>query len=153
MLKTNSKAVKTAIREFIATGAIDWALSSNEYDRENGYEPMAEAVELEKLSSKGEENADVQKAAAALVWKCFQNDVKGDYRLGHEPIQSIFNSWLRGLPGVVDSEDFMLRSAVDFMAGILQESEAEKARYDETEAEDLAAYLVWREVSKLARGL
>lgn len=153
MLKTNSKAVKTAIREFIAAGAIDWALSTNEYDRENGYEPMAEAVELEKLSSKGEENADVQKAAAALVWKCFQSDIEGDYRLGREPIQSIFNSWLRGLPGVVDSEDFMLRSAVDFMAGILQESEAEKARYDETEAEDLAAYLVWRELSKLAEGL
>ena len=68
MLKTNSKAVKTAIREFIAAGAIDWALSANEYDRENGYEPMAEAVELEKLSSKGEENTDVQKAAY-LVWR------------------------------------------------------------------------------------
>lgn len=87
MLKTNSKAVKAAIRAFIATGAIDWAISANEYDKENGYEPMAEAVELEKLSSKGEE------------------------------------------------------------------SEAEKARYDETEAEDLAAYLVWREVSGLAREL
>lgn len=153
MLKTNSKAVKTAIREFIATGAIDWAISANEYDRENGYEPMAEAVELEKLSSKGEENADVQKAAAALVWKCFQNDIEGDYRIGREPIQSIFDSWLRGLPGVVDSEDFLLRSAVDFMAGILQESEAEKAKYGESDAEELAIYLIWREVSKLARGL
>lgn len=153
MLKTNSKEVKNAIREFIAAGAIDWALSANEYDRENGYEPMAEAVELEKLSSKGEENTDVQKAAAALVWKCFQNDIEGDYRLGREPMQSIFDSWLRGLPGVVGSEDFLLRSAVDFMAGILQESEAEKAKYSESDAEDLAAYLVWREVSKLARGL
>lgn len=150
MLKTNSKAVKTAVREFIATGAIDWALSANEYDRENGYEPMAEAVELEKLSSKGEKSEDVQKAAACLVWNCFQNDIKGDYRIGREPMQSIFDSWLRGLPGVVDSEDFMLRSAVDFMAGILQESEAEKAKYSESDAEDLACYLVWREVSKLA---
>ena len=88
--------------------------------------------------------------AAALVWKCFQNDVKGDYRLGREPLQEIFISWLRGLPGVVSSEDFLLRSAVDFMAGILQESEAEKAKYSESDAEDLAAYLVWREVSKLA---
>lgn len=153
MLKTNSKAVKTAIREFIAAGAIDWALSANEYDRENGYEPMAEAVELEKLSSKGEENADVQKAAAALVWKCFQNDVKGDYRLGREPMQSIFDSWIRGLPGVVGSEDFLFCNGVDFMAGILQESEAEKAKYGESDAEELAIYLIWREVSKLARGL
>lgn len=46
MLKTNSKAVKTAIREFIATGAIEWAEETNEYDRENGYEPMAEAENL-----------------------------------------------------------------------------------------------------------
>ena len=153
MLKTNSKAVKTAIREFIAAGAIDWALSANEYDRENGYEPMAEAVELEKLSSKGEENADVQKAAAALVWKCFQNDTEGDYRLGHEPMQSIFDSWVRGLPGVVGSEDFLFCNAVDFMAGILQESEAEKAKYGESDAEELAIYLIWREVSRLARGL
>lgn len=153
MLKTNSKAVKTAIREFIAAGAIDWAEEANEYDRENGYEPMAEAVELEKLSSKGEESADVQKAAAALVWKCFQNDIKGDYRIGREPMQSIFDSWIRGLPGVVDSEDFLLRSAVDFMAGILQESEAEKAKYSESDAEELAIYLIWREVSGLARGL
>lgn len=111
---------------------------------------MAEAVELENLSSKGEENADVQKAAAALVWKCFQNDTKGDYRLGREPLQEIFISWLRGLPGVVSSEAFLLKSAVDFMGGILQETEAEKSRYSETEAEDLACYLIWREVSKLA---
>ncbi len=153
MLKTNSKAVKTAIREFIATGAIDWAIEANEYDRENGYEPMAEAVELEKLSSKGEENADVQKAAAALVWKCFQNDIKGDYRIGREPMQSIFDSWIRGLPGVVGSEDFLFCNGVDFMAGILQESEAEKAKYGESDAEELAIYLIWREVSKLAMGL
>lgn len=150
MLKTNSKEVKNAIREFIATGAIDWAIEANEYDRENGYEPMAEAVKLEKLSSKGEENADVQKAAACLVWACFKNDTKGDCRIGRDPLQEIFISWLRGLPGVVGSEDFLLRSAVDFMAGILQESEAEKAKYGETEAEDLACYLIWREVSKLA---
>lgn len=153
MLKTNSKAVKTAIREFIAAGAIDWAIESNEYDRENGYEPMAEAVELEKLSSKGEENTDVQKAAAVLVWKYFQNDIKYDYRLGREPMQSIFDSWIRGLPGVVDSEDFLFCNAVDFMAGILQESEAEKAKYSESDAEELAIYLIWREVSGLARGL
>lgn len=153
MLKTNSKAVKTAIREFIATGAIDWAIEGNEYDRENGYEPMAEAVELEKLSSKGEENADVQKAAIAFVWKCFQNDIKYDYRLGREPMQSIFDSWVRGLPGVVRSEDFLFCNAVDFMAGILQESEAEKAKYSESDAEELAIYLIWREVSRLAKGL
>lgn len=153
MLKTNSKAVKTAIRTFIAVGAIDWAIEANEYDRENGYEPMAEAVELEKLSNKGENNADVQKAAAALVWKCFQNDIEGDYRLGREPIQSIFDSWVRGLPGVVDSEDFLFCNAVDFMAGILQESEAEKAKYGESDAEELAIYLIWNEVSRLARGL
>lgn len=153
MLKTNSKEVKNTIRAFIATGAIDWAISANEYDKENGYEPMAEAVELEKLSSKGEENADVQKAAAALVWKCFQNDIEGDYRIGREPLQEIFISWLRGLPGVVSSEDFLFSNAVDFMAGILQESEAEKAKYSESDAEELAAYLIWREVSKLAKGL
>lgn len=151
MLKTNSKAAKAAIREFIAAGAINWAKESNEYDRANGYEPMAEAVELENLAGKGKENKDVQKAAAALVWACFKNDKKGDKSLGHEPMQSIFKSWLCGLPGVVDSEEFLLRSAVDFIAGILQESEAEKARYSETEAEDLAAYLIWREVSGLAR--
>ncbi len=150
MLKTNSKAVKTAIREFIATGAIDWAEETNEYDRENGYEPMAEAVELEKLSSKGEKSEDVQKAAAVLIWACFQNEIKGDYRIGREPLQEIFISWLRGLPSVVSSEAFLLRSAVDFMGGILQETEAEKAKYSETEAENLACYLIWREVSKLA---
>lgn len=153
MLKTNSKAVKAAIREFIAEGAINWAEESNEYDRENGLESMAEALELEKISSKGTKSEDAQKAAAALVWKCFENDTKGDYRIGREPLQEIFISWLRGLPGVVDSEDFLLKSAVDFMGGILQESDAEKAKYSESDAEDLACYLVWREVSKLARGL
>lgn len=150
MLKTNSKAVKAAIREFIAEGAINWAEESNEYDRENGLESMAEALELEKISSKGTKSEDAQKAAAALVWKCFENDTKGDYRIGREPLQEIFISWLRGLPGVVDSEDFLLKSAVDFMGGILQESDAEKAKYSESDAEDLACYLVWREVSKLA---
>ena len=91
--------------------------------------------------------------AAALVWKCFQNDIEGDYRIGREPMQSIFDSWVRGLPGVVGSEDFLFCNGVDFMAGILQESEAEKAKYGESDAEGLAIYLIWREESRLARGL
>lgn len=66
MLKTNSRAVKTAIREFIAARAVKWAKEANEYAIKNGYEPMAEAVKLEKLSSKGIKAEDL---AAYLVWR------------------------------------------------------------------------------------
>lgn len=147
MLRTNSKQARENVLEWLAGGALEEAKKINRFNRENGFEPMKEAVELEKLSSKGEDNADVQKAAAALVWKCFQNDIEGDYRIGREPMQSIFDSWLCGLPEIVKSEDFLLRDACEFLGRILEETPEEWQKYSQDQAETLMIYLIWKTIN------
>lgn len=62
--------------------------------------------------------------------------------------QAVFAEWAAGLPSVLDTCYFYNRSAVDDLAGILEESKSEKARYTESDAEKLLTYLIYRELLK-----
>ena len=62
--------------------------------------------------------------------------------------QERFIDWLAGLPSVFDSCYFYNRSAVDDLGEILEETEEEKAKYTESEAEQKLSYLIWRELYK-----
>ena len=59
-----------------------------------------------------------------------------------------FTDWCAGLPSVLDTCYYYNRSAVDDLAEILEESESEKARYTESDAERVLTYLIYRELTK-----
>lgn len=60
--------------------------------------------------------------------------------------------WMQGLPTAFPvSDDVFLRSAVDFLGNILEETKEEKARYSDEQAEKLACNLLYRELEKGAR--
>lgn len=65
--------------------------------------------------------------------------------------QETFCDWLRGLPSCIDCGFLYRESAVDVLGGILMESEAEKARYTESEAEEMLCRLIYREINKVVR--
>ncbi len=69
------------------------------------------------------------------------------YRYGLSE-QAVFTEWCAGLPSIIDTCYYYNRSAVDDLAAILEESDTEKARYNERDAEKLLTYLIYRELLK-----
>ena len=59
-----------------------------------------------------------------------------------------FRDWCAGLPSVLDTCYFYNRSAVDDLGAILEETEQEKARYTEQQAEQFLTDLIYRELLK-----
>ena len=73
--------------------------------------------------------------------------LKEDFRY-YKTEQAAFADWCAGLPSVLDCCYFNTRSAVDDLAEILEETEQEKAKYTETEAENLLTFLIYRELKR-----
>lgn len=78
--------------------------------------------------------------------------VKGDEvkRYSRFTWQDAFCEWAAGLPGIFDTCYYYNRSAVDDLGKILEESDTEKARFSESEAESLLSRLIFRELVKAA---
>ena len=68
------------------------------------------------------------------------------YRIGVEFVA--FLGWTRGLPSALDCCFWYNRSAVDDLGAILEETEEEKAKYNEEEAGLLLVKLIYRELVK-----
>lgn len=74
------------------------------------------------------------------------------YRAGRISEQTLFTDWLQGLPTATSlGDDIFLRDAAALVADLLEQTDAEKAKYSEQESEKLAAYLFYREIKKHAK--
>lgn len=62
--------------------------------------------------------------------------------------QAYFTEWAAGLPSLLDTCYYYNRSAVEDLAKILDNTEAEKARFTEPEAESRLTWLMYREIYK-----
>lgn len=64
-------------------------------------------------------------------------------------MQDIFADWCADLPSVLDTADYYYtRSAVDVLGDILEQTEEERNRYTEAEAEKCMTYLLYRTIKK-----
>lgn len=59
-----------------------------------------------------------------------------------------FEDWVSGLPSALDCCYYWNRSAVDDLGDILEESDEEKAKYTEEQAESMLTKLIYRELVK-----
>lgn len=59
-----------------------------------------------------------------------------------------FADWCAGLPSVLDTCYYYNRSAVDDLGAVLEETEEEKARYTEEQAESTLTLLIYRELTR-----
>ena len=129
MLKSNSKKACENVREYIMQDA-DYLSECAEYD----------GVELN-------ERADF----LAYAWRLFTEQKKHDIEQNyHNPNFGIFLDWARGLALGGLFCYYYNRSAVDDLGAILEESEEEKSRYTESEAEEMLSRLIYRELEKAA---
>lgn len=116
MLKTNSRAARQNVRQYIIDSAADYI--------EECYEMPADKDNIF--------------ASIAEIYRC-------EYRA--PMTQANFTAWAQGLPcgGLFD---YYLHSAIKDLGDILQESEEERSKYTEEQAEKVLTYLIYREVQK-----
>lgn len=125
MLKTNSKQAITNIKFYIV----------------DHFDPCGYDFTGEETSFK-----DV----AEYIYNCFIDEkVKFDKRRMSE--KELFFDWCQGLPSILDTCYYYNRSAVDDLAVILEESDAEKSKYTEQQAEQLLTHLIYREIKKAVK--
>ena len=73
-----------------------------------------------------------------------------EYAMRHNMSRlDVFEDWCRGLPSIFDCGFVYNRSAIKDLGDILEESEAERNRFTEEQAEDLLIRLIFRTLSTL----
>lgn len=132
MLKTNSKIVRERIRAYVLENCED-IKESAEYDAICGrlhFTPNTDNV------------GDILK----YVWAVFM-DNHGRYIRRGETLQGEFSQFASGLPFNIFDYHYNVK-AVDLVGDILEETEAERSKYSENDAERLMDYLIFRECEK-----
>ena len=125
MLRTNTKKAAANIRAYIMDGFTPENYTDN---------PPQEFPEI-----------------AAFILDTFRNEkywCPQDVRYYHGCERLAFRDWCAGLSSVLDTCYYYNRSAVDDLGAILEETEEEKARFTEQEAEQLLTDLIYRELTK-----
>ena len=122
MLKTNSKKAIENIRAYVVDN-----FTPDNYD----LEPSNEFTTVAKV-----------------IYNCFIEEKSGINDWSRVSESVIFADWCAGLPSIFNTCYYYNRSAVDDLGVILEETEAEKARFTETDAEKLLTSLIFREIKK-----
>ena len=85
------------------------------------------------------------------IYNCFISEkfyIENEKRYYKYNEYTAFVDWCAGLPSIIDTCYYYNRSAVDDLGIILEETEAEKSRYNETEAEKMLTYLIYNVIKK-----
>lgn len=131
MLRTNSKEVMNRIKKVIM----------------DSYEAAEEYYTFDGGTMKTEYN-DICKDIMNMFY-IEKLHLDNRYKAGRISKADLFMDWMQGLPSAFPvSNDIFLNSAIDFLGNILEETDEEKARYTEEQAEILACNLLYRELVK-----
>ncbi len=131
MLKTNSKKVIEKVRKY----CVD---SWNDYAEDEGLPESFEVASMEILKKFINEKLCFEKEKRFIFLnKFYQSN-----------LLNAFEDWCSGLPNSLDTCYYYNRSAVDQLGEWLEESDEEKSRFSESEAEKKITYLLFRELTK-----
>ena len=125
MLKTNSKKALENVRSYIVNN-----FTPDNYD----LEPSNDFATVAKV-----------------IYNCFIEEKSGINDWGRVSENVIFADWCAGLPSIFNTCYYYNRSAVDDLGEILEETEEEKEKYTQTEAEKLLTALIYREIKKAVK--
>ena len=128
-LKTNSKQARENLKKWIIDN-----FNFEEYLNNTG-------KELEK---------DFSKVSSAII-DTFNSEkyYSNSYAIAHGIAPSkMFYDWMSGLPTMLSSDDIFLKSAIDTLGDILEQTPQEKAKYKESDAEVTMCNLIYRELTR-----
>lgn len=120
MYRTNSKFVKIAVRNYI----------------------------FEHASFEGYDQQPANAASFHDVAHTIRDIFRAEFRYNRTPSEYAgLIDWMRGLPSALDTTPILYRgSALDVVGSWLDQTETERSKYTETQAEDLALHLIAREL-------
>lgn len=117
MLRTNTNKAKANIRKYIV----------DHFEPYNG------------------ENLETFEEVADYIKQTFYDEqIKYDRR--KMTTWEFFKDWAEGLPSVLDTCYYCNRSAVEDLGDILEETEEERNKYTESQAEEMITRLIFREL-------
>ena len=125
MLRTNSKQARQNVQQYIMDGFM------GENYNIKAPETFAETV--------------------AVIMAIFNEEKPAEGSFARMTEAERFADWAAGLPSILDTCYYYNRSAVDDLGEILEETEAEKARFTEAQAEERLTYLIYRELVRGCR--
>lgn len=126
MLRTNSKAVNEKIKSYIL-----------------------ENVDIDYINEffKVDEN-DYTEICGCILQICEKEKFYQRYKSRFD----MFKDWCQGLPSALNTLYYYNVSAVDLLGDILEQTEEERSKYSESDAEELMTKLLYRELSKREYG-
>jgi hypothetical protein len=131
MIKTNSKALNEKIKKLV----VDCYNDSAEY-----------------YAFEGRQMATDYPSICKDILNAFYNEKEKhnlQYKAGRISRQDLFMDWMQGLPtAFYIADDIFLADATEFVGNLLEQTESEKAKYTTEQAEKLACYLFYRELTK-----
>ena len=131
-LRTTSKAVKEKIKCYLLENFSDWYNENRDYILENN-----------DISEIDPEN--FTDCCNTIFYYLYDEVIKHNKRkMSHF---EYFKYWCEGLTSLIDTTYLYNTSAVDLVGGWLEQTEAEKSKYNEQQAENLVTWLLYREIS------
>ena len=98
----------------------------------------------------GIETPETFEEVARAIYNTFADEYLYEYNRRRNE-QEVFVEWCAGLPSIIDTCYYYNRSAVADLGDILEETEEERNRYTETQAEETLSRLIYREITRGAR--
>ncbi len=142
MLRTNSKQAKQNIKNYIIAN----------FDASN-YSPKYDYIEeAEKMNNEGiYPEKDIFSMVKHAINLEFYNEMICHnlmYKNGKATQQQLFIEWCQGLPSILDTCYYYNRSAIDDLGNILEQTQTERNKYTEEQAENMLTRLIFRELNK-----
>lgn len=138
MLKTNSKAVKEKIQNYVIERYEVWYQDNFEYVEKKAENFHEIAREIFK--------ACFNAKAINIHCKTVQEIYEFVYHF-YKSFQTMFIDWCQGLPSILKCEYYYI-SAVEMLGDWLEENETERKKYTESQAEELISKLLFRDLAK-----
>lgn len=98
----------------------------------------------------GIETPETFEEVANVIYSTFAEEYLYEYNRRRNE-QEVFVEWCAGLPSIIDTCYYYNRSAVADLGDILEETEEERNRYTEAQAEETLSRLIYREITRRAR--
>ena len=140
MLKTNSKKAIENIKKYI--------IENSDFSNFEEYNYIAK---MDEENRTGKRNIDMFSVYAHAIYDEFYIEkVLHDKRYEKNMITTgeLFIEWCAGLPSILDTCYYYNRSAIEDLGNILEETESERNKYTEKEAEEMLSKLIYRELRK-----
>lgn len=139
MLKTNTKAVKEKIQNYVIESYEGWYQDNFEYveKKAENFHEIAYEILKDCFNAK----------AINIHCKTVQEVYKFVYHF-YKSFQEMFIEYCQGLPSILNCDYYYNISAIELLGNWLEETEAERKKYTESKAEEMITKLLFRDLSK-----